>query len=74
MLINLKQENYLYKFSYLLIFLLPFSIVFSTVSMNILVVLLDISFISLLITQKKIILKTIFFLKIILKFFIFSII
>ena len=53
MLINLKQENYLYKFSYLLIFLLPFSIVFSTVSMNILVVLLDISFISLLITQKK---------------------
>ena len=53
MLINLKQENYLYKFSYLLIFFTSFSIVFSTVSMNILVVLLDISFISLSNNSKK---------------------
>ena len=52
MLADFKKENILYKLSLVLILFLPFAIVLSSVAMNIIVVLLTISFISITISQK----------------------
>ena len=49
---DFKQESFLYKISFLILALLPCAIVISTVVMNVLVVLLSISFVTTIISNK----------------------
>ena len=72
MLIDFKKENILYKLSLILILFLPFSIVLSSVAMNIIVVLLSISFLAITISQKINYLKNDIFLKLLIAYLIFS--
>ena len=70
---DFKQESFLYKISFLILALLPCAIVISTVAMNILVVLLSISFVSLIFSKKLNLFKEDIFFKILIIFFIFNI-
>ena len=71
---DLKKESFLYKLSFLILALLPCAIVISTVVMNIMVVLLSISFVTLIIFEKLNLFKKDIFFKILIIFFIFNIV
>ena len=71
---DLKKENFLYKMSFLILALLPCAIVISTVVMNILVVLLSISFATTIISNKIDLFKKDIFFKILIIFFVFNIV
>ena len=71
---DLKKENFLYKMSFLILALLPCAIVISTVVMNVLVVLLSISFATTIISNKIDLFKKDIFFKILIIFFVFNIV
>ena len=71
---DLKKESFLYKLSFLILALLPCAIVISTVVMNIMVVLLSISFVTLIIFEKLNLFKKDIFFKILIIFFVFNIV
>ena len=71
---DLKKENFLYKMSFLILALLPCAIVISTVVMNVLVVLLSISFVTTIISNKIDLFKKDIFFKILIIFFVFNIV
>ena len=72
MLVELRKENYYYIFSFILILFLPFSIVLSSVAMNIIVVLLTISFLSIIISHRINFFKKDIFFKFLVTYFIFT--